>query len=370
MSKIHFTDASVKRLKIPAGKSQADFFETRHTGRSLILTLNKSGRHAWSVLFYQAGKPRRRKLGWYGYSDGAFPELGAKQARQAVDDFDVASYLAKGKTGSFKEVAELWLKRHVRGRLRSEREIERQLSKYVYPAWADRPFAEIRRADVNVLLDRIEDEHGARQADYVLATLRSMMVWHQSRDENYTSPIVKGMKRDKRLPEQRTRDRILDDDEIRGLWKALDELDPTFAGIVKLCLLTAQRREKVVRCVGRIWSSTEPAETGRIPSEDREKGNAGILVLPAMAIDVIKRQPHINDSPYVFAVARSRKREWPRFSAWSQRKAELDEKLEIPAWTIHDLRRTARSLTGAHRHLRPRRRAGARPQASRRGRHL
>ena len=114
MSKIHFTDASVKRLKIPAGKSQADFFETRHTGRSLILTLNKSGRHAWSVMFYEHGKPRRRKLGWYGYSDGAFPELGAKQARQAVDDFDVASYLAKGKTGSFKEVAELWLKRHVR----------------------------------------------------------------------------------------------------------------------------------------------------------------------------------------------------------------------------------------------------------------
>ena len=156
-----------------------------------------------------------------------------------------------------------------------------------------------------------------------------MMVWHQSRDENYTSPIVKGMKRDKRLPEQRTRDRILDDDEIRGLWKALDELDPTFAGVVKLCLLTAQRREKVVSMR---WQDLD-LETGtwRIPSEDREKGNAGILVLPAMAIDVIKRQPHINDSPYVFAVARSRKQKWPRFSAWSQRKAELDEKLPDPA---------------------------------------
>ena len=31
MSKIHFTDASVKRLKMPAGKSQADFFETLAT---------------------------------------------------------------------------------------------------------------------------------------------------------------------------------------------------------------------------------------------------------------------------------------------------------------------------------------------------
>ena len=126
------------------------------------------------------------------------------------------------------------------------------------------------------------------------------------------------------------------------MWKALDELDPTFAGIVKLCLLTAQRREKIVSMR---WEDLD-LETGTwtIPSEDREKGNAGILVLPAMAIDIIKSRPHINDLPYVFAVARSRKQKWPRFSAWSQRKAELDAKLPIPRWTIHDLRRTARSL--------------------------
>lgn len=348
MPKIHFTDAKIKRLKLPADKAQADYFETIVPGRSLILTLNRSGRHAWSVLFYQRGKPKRRKLGWYGYSDGAFPDLSAKQARQAAVDFDVPAYLASGKAGSFKEVAEAWLKRHVRGRLRSEKEIERQLYKYVYPSWADRPFTEIRRVDVNLLLDKIEDEHGVRQADCVLTTIRSLMVWHQSRDENYTSPIVKGMKRDKRLPEQKSRDRVLDDDEIRRLWKALDELDPvtgisidpTFAGIIKLCLLTAQRREKIVSMrredvAGGVW---------KIPIEDREKGNAGALALPTAALEIIDQRPVIDGSPYVFAASRSRKEKWPRFSAWSQRMAELNEKLPIPHWTIHDLRRTARSL--------------------------
>ena len=214
--KIHFTDAAVKRLKLPAGESQVDYFETIVPGRSLILTLNAGGRRSWSVLFYVHGKPRRRKLGYFDYSDGAFPELTAKQARQAAIDFDVQGYLSSGKVGSFRQVAEAWLKRHVRGRLRSEVEIERHLKTYVLPHWADRPFTEIRRVDVNQLLDRIEDEHGVRQADTVLTTIRSLMVWHQSRDDNYTSPIVKGMKRDKRLPEQRSRDRILDDAEIRG----------------------------------------------------------------------------------------------------------------------------------------------------------
>ena len=265
-----------------------------------------------------------------------------KQARQAAIDFDVPAFLASGKVGSFKEVAESWLKRHVKGRLRSEREIERQLYKYVYPSWADRPFTEIRRVDVSQLLDRIEDEHGVRQADAILTTIRSLMTWHQSRDENYTSPIVKGMKRDKRLPQERTRDRILDDGEIRGLWTALDDLDQTFAGIVKLCLLTAQRREKVVSMR---WQDVD-LETGiwRIPSEDREKGNAGTLLLPAVALEIIEQRPHINDSPFVFAAGYSRKEKWPRFSAWSQRMDQLNEKLPIPHWTLHDLRRTARSL--------------------------
>ena len=40
------------------------------------------------------------------------------------------------------------------------------------------------------------------------------------------------MKRDKRLPQHRSRDRVLNDDEIRGLWGALDEVDQTFAAIV------------------------------------------------------------------------------------------------------------------------------------------
>ena len=106
---IHFTDAEVKRLvkrlKLPAGKSQADYFENIMLARSLILTLNAGGRHAWSVLFYEHGRPKRRKIGYYSHSDAKFPELTVKQARQAAIDFDVQDYLAQGKVGSFKAVA-------------------------------------------------------------------------------------------------------------------------------------------------------------------------------------------------------------------------------------------------------------------------
>jgi integrase len=68
-----------------------------------------------------------------------------------------------------------------------------------------------------------------------------MMAWYQSRDENYTSPIVRGMRRTK--PSRR--ERILSDEEMRAVWRACDEINRTFGALIKVLLLTAQGREKV-----------------------------------------------------------------------------------------------------------------------------
>jgi hypothetical protein len=97
---------------------------------------------------------------------------------------------------------------------------------------------------------------------------------------------VKGMRRDQRRPTERARDRILDDNEIRVLWKAAEE-SATFGAIVRLLLLTAQRREKIVTM------KREDVRDGRwiIATEAREKGNAGTLVLPQVALDIIEAQP-------------------------------------------------------------------------------
>ena len=94
-------------------------------------------------------------------------------------------------------------------------EIRRQLDKYVYPKWGTSKFLDIRRSNVAALLDCIEDKHSAAMADYMLATLRSIMTWYQSRHEDYVSPIVRGMRRAK--PKKRSR--ILNDNELRRIWK-------------------------------------------------------------------------------------------------------------------------------------------------------
>ena len=152
------------------------------------------------------------------------------------------------------------------------------------PALGRRDFIGIQRSDVTTLLDHIEDKNGSRMADVVLAYLRGIANWFAGRDDDYVSPFVRGMRRH----QNGARSRILDDDELRAVWKAA-EANGDFGALVRLLLLTGQRREKVATMrwadvVDGVWT---------IATAEREKGNAGALTLPAQALAIIEAQPRL-----------------------------------------------------------------------------
>ena len=232
-------------------------------------------------------------------------------------------------------VAGAWVKRHVeKNGIRTRAEIERILAKYILPAWAGRDFASIKRSDVTDLLDKVEDKHGPRMADCCLTVFSSIANWYASRHDSYSSPLVRGMKR--AGGKDRQRERVLSDDELRSVWSALPAGD-TFGDLTKLLLLTGQRREKVV---GMKWADVSDLGKWTLPTDKREKGNAGELKLPAMALEIIHKRPRFSSNPYVFSAARGRS----HFSGFSKAKAALDKKAPLPDWQLHDLRRTARTL--------------------------
>jgi hypothetical protein len=125
----------------------------------------------------------------------------ARKAIQRVKDGKPAFEAPPAKVASFEEIAEQWLKRHVRAKgLRSAGEVTRLLKAHVYSAWKGRAFLAIRRSDVAALLDDVEDDHGARQADYVLAIVRGVMNWYATRHDDYVPPIVKGARTRRSAP--------------------------------------------------------------------------------------------------------------------------------------------------------------------------
>jgi integrase len=246
--------------------------------------------------------------------------------------------------GNFREVSDSFIKRYVDANkdrnetLRSKPEIERCLKRYILPVWASKPFRSIKRSDVTALLDQIEDGSGSRQADMCLAIIRKMTNWYATRNDDYSSPIIRGMNRTK--ASERKRKRILNDDEIRAFFTATKK-DGTFGALCQVLLLTAQRREKVATMK---WSDiVNDIVEGEwlIASEPREKSHAGSLRLTPKVLAIIKKQPRIAGNPHVFAAGHGN----GPFNSFSERKDKLDqEMLPIPNWTLHDLRRTARSL--------------------------
>jgi integrase len=236
---------------------------------------------------------------------------------------------------SFETIAEQWMKRHVEAKgLRSSRHIKGYLDRHVLPAWGGREFESIRRGDVAALLDGIEDRSGQTSADYTLRIVSAVCNWYATRHENYSSPVVKGMARSN--PKERARSRILSDDEIRSIWNRA-EANGTFGGFVRLLLLTGQRRDKVRKLR---WDDLTADGAWIIETEKREKGNAGELVLPQVALDIISAQPRLAGNPFVFAGRRA----LPMIGI-SGRKETFCAKLpSMPNWTLHDLRRTSRSL--------------------------
>jgi integrase len=210
------------------------------------------------------------------------------------------------------------------------------------------------------MLDKAADERGLVMADKTLAWLRKAFNWYAGKDDKFNSPIVKGMARTK--PKERARTRVLSDDELRVIWPLLTEAG-TFGALLKTLLFTAQRRDEVANMV---WTEIGADGIWTIPAERYKTKRSNHVPLSNAAHAVIEAQPRIDGCEYVFP-----SRTKTPFSGFGKSKAAFDKAVQqalqktragetaepLPNWTIHDLRRTAKTLMA---------RAGVRPDISER----
>jgi integrase len=228
-------------------------------------------------------------------------------------------------------VCDEYLKRDGKA-LRTVEQRRALLKRLVLPALGARPIDQIKRGDIVALLDRIEDESGPRMADMALAVLRKIMNWHETRNEDFRSPIVRGMARTK--PKDRARQNILNDDELRAIWKTASETEGPFPALVKFLLLTAARRTEAAAMTraeinGGDWE---------LPAARNKTKLDLIRPLSAAAQDVLASLPRIGNR-YVFTTDGR-----TPLSGFSKAKREFEKRCGVAGWRLHDLRRTARTL--------------------------
>jgi integrase len=322
MPKRLLTDRFCATAKSRDGELQTDYFDTQVSG--LALRVSEKGYRSWTLHFTQGDKRRRLTFGTY-------PALSLGAARTRADE--ARASIAEGHdpniSGSetLRDICELYLAREG-AKLRTAQWRKRLLDRHVYPTLGSRPIADIRRSEIVGLLDRIEEGTGPIMATQTLALVRKIMNWHAARSDDFNSPIVRGMARIQ--SSEIARDRILTDDELRKVWQTNTGV---FSDYVRFILLTAARRNEASEME---WTELDGSDWTLPASRNKTKLDL-VRPLSRAAMQLLATLPR--SGSYVF----SSDGVGP-FTSFSNAKATLDGASGTKGWTLHDCRRTARSL--------------------------
>lgn len=305
----------------------------------LYLVVQPSGAKSWAVRYRHVGRPRKHTLGPYPRIDlKTARELGGKALRVTAEGRDIANEKKQARAAqadSIDAVVQRFIERHVRRnyRPRSLKEAERLLRVHVVSSWRGRAIDSITRRDIRDLLDKIVDGGAPIVANRVHSITRKLFNWCLEHEIIAVSPCV-GIK----PPiEENSRDRVLDDEELKLVWRAADNLGPPFGLVVQLLILTGQRRGEVVNMEWgeiniekRLWS---------LPRERVKNDRAHDVPLAPQVFDVLRHVPRISGR-FIFSI----NGENP-INGFGKNKDRLDALLpsDMAAWIIHDLRRSVAS---------------------------
>lgn len=215
--------------------------------------------------------------------------------------------------------------------------VKRSLELHVKPVLGSKPLPNLTRIDIVAVFDRMPRAQIANIRN-VFAVLRRLLRWAVSRGDIDRSPM-EGMETP---PPVKPRDRWLSDEELGRIWMAAPNTHSCFGPIIRLLIVTGQRREEV--------SSLRWEELNRkdllwtLPGERAKNGEPNRIPLNELAVailDEVAGSAIWPRSGRMFTTSRG-----GRFTGYSKGKIKLDLLMSqdgrepLSDWRLHDLRRT------------------------------
>jgi integrase len=357
MAPVGLTDRRIAALPTPTlEQRQCDYWDP--TMRGFGMRVSYGGKKAFVVRYRVNGRLRRLTLG--PYPDLSLAEA-RRKARMVMGDVahgdDPAQDKQAGRDAeTFKGLAKAYLevaeKRH-----RSWKEEQRIIDKDLLPEFGFRLLADIRRRDVRELVEAIARKRKAPvMANRTLGVLSRMFNFALDREWIEASPAT-------RIPEpgeERSRDRVLGDDELRELWVSLESrakevepangdedaqndeekkpyITPATAQAFQVQLLTAQRPGEVRSMK---WADVD-LENGwwSIPGAVAKNGQAHRVPLTKTVLDILKARSKAPGEGAIFVF--ENRRGAGSVAHRGKKAASVLCKSLTFEFRAHDLRRTA-----------------------------
>lgn len=323
---MRFTPRSVAAISPLPGKPYIIVWDDGLPGFGL--RVNHGGTRAW-VVQYRDGQGTKRE------SIGRADLLGLEEARKLAKDTLAKVHLGSHKppkvrfAPTFGRVADLYLgSAKERLKYRSYEEVERNLKKHCADLWT-MPLTDVNRALIAATVNAVTKNSGPVAANRVRSALSATFAWAMGEGIAELNPVTGTNK----AKDEASRDHLLQDHELAAIWNACR--DDSYGRIVRLLMLTAQRREEVgymdwpeVDLRTAVWS---------IPKERTKNGLTHDVPLSDMALAIIASTPR-RAGFRVFGEGEN------GHKGWSKSKLFFDKRIaahKVRPWRLHDLRRTA-----------------------------
>jgi integrase len=189
---------------------------------------------------------------------------------------------------------------------------------------------------------RITETLKPSEANHAIVVLRRMLNWC-----NDTGRISNTFKL-KKPHKERSRERVLSLDELARVWKASEHLG-TFGDIVKLLILTGQRRGEIAN-IHLCTLKDSDVEIAAHLTQQNTKHKSAIAnnTITWHAQHTKNRKEHtIPLTAHAATLATKVKNATTNYNTWSKPKAALDKLSGVSNWTLHDLRRSCASQWAA-----------------------
>jgi integrase len=326
-----FTERNTAGLNLEAGKTDQVWWDDNTTGFGI--RVRAGGSRTW-IYRYRIGSKQRSVI--LGSAKSVPLRLAQKNAGELEAKVRLGQDPALDRQNArleadntFGVLANQYLEaRKSKWRPKTYYEYKRQLLGYAKPLHR-LPITAVSQRNVANLLNGIAKDAGDVTANRVRASLSGLFGW----------VIKEGI----RLPEgnvasytnkrdEKSRDRVLSDAELKAIWRACG--DNGFAAIVKLLILTGQRKSEI----GSLRWDELHDEQIILPAQ-RTKNRRVHVVPLSDAAKAILNAFRADGRTHAFG------RYDTGFQGWNIAKQELDARIAgrgkpLAHWTVHDLRRT------------------------------